>query len=138
MKRLLAAGRRHLAARPGVSRRRARPAAQPEFSLLEWYRVGWDAPALMDEVEALLCALAAPERTVAGDTLRLSYREAFVHHAGLDPFDAGAWRVARCAGRSRHEPAARRSRRTVTPASTSCWRRWSSHGLDPAPADVHL
>jgi len=30
---------------------------QPEFTLLEWYRVGWDEQQLMTEVEALLGAV---------------------------------------------------------------------------------
>lgn len=59
----------------------------PEFTLLEWYRVGWDAAALMDEVDAFLRALADDGRA-PGETLRLSYREAFLEHAGFDPFEA--------------------------------------------------
>lgn len=61
----------------------------PEFSLLEWYRVGWDAAALMGEVDALLRALAAG-RVELGATERLSYRAAFLAHAGFDPFTAPA------------------------------------------------
>ena len=57
----------------------------PEFSMLEWYRPGWDHRQLMDEVEALLRA-----GSVACDEPfeRLSYRAAFLLHAGLDPFRA--------------------------------------------------
>jgi lysyl-tRNA synthetase class 2 len=65
----------------------------PEFSLLEWYRVGWDAAGLMDEVDALLRALAAG-RNALGESLRLSYREAFLLHAGFDPFLASGADVA--------------------------------------------
>lgn len=65
----------------------------PEFSLLEWYRVGWDAPALMAEVDEFLRALAAG-RLPLGSTERLSYRDAFRRHAGLDPFTAGAAELA--------------------------------------------
>jgi elongation factor P--(R)-beta-lysine ligase len=37
---------------------------QPEFTLLEWYRVGWDEQRLMGEVEALIgAALTAAGRT---------------------------------------------------------------------------
>lgn len=61
----------------------------PEFTLLEWYRVGWDAAALMDEVDAFLRALADDGRE-PGEMLRLSYREAFLQHAGFDPFEAGS------------------------------------------------
>ncbi len=59
----------------------------PEFTMVEWYRVGFDHHALMDETMALLTqaldgrrALAAPEK--------LSFREAFERHAGLDPHRA--------------------------------------------------
>jgi lysyl-tRNA synthetase class 2 len=57
----------------------------PEFSLLEWYRPGWDHRRLMDEVAALMMALVPG---VQAPFPRLSYREAFQRHAGLDPFDA--------------------------------------------------
>lgn len=59
----------------------------PEFSMLEWYRPGFDHHALMDEVEALLHGLGVqPAQRFA----RLSYREAFIAHAGLDPALASA------------------------------------------------
>jgi elongation factor P--(R)-beta-lysine ligase len=88
MKRLLAAGAGDIwqlarVFRGAESGRRH----NPEFSLLEWYRVGWDAEALMGEVDALVRSLAHG-RLPLGDSERLSYREAFVRHAGLDPFDA--------------------------------------------------
>lgn len=65
----------------------------PEFSLLEWYRVGWDAARLMDEVDGFVRALAAGRRPL-GPTERLSYREAFGRHAGFDPFAVDAAGVA--------------------------------------------
>ncbi len=51
-----------------------------EFTLLEWYRTGWDHHRLMDEVEALLaaCGLARPLR-------RMSYAELFAAVCGGDP-----------------------------------------------------
>lgn len=52
----------------------------PEFSLLEWYRPGYDHHRLMDEVAALLQALG-----VVGPFARLTYAEAFQRHAGFDP-----------------------------------------------------
>lgn len=61
----------------------------PEFSLLEWYRVGWDAGRLMDEVEEFVRTLAHGCLPLRG-ALRLSYREAFQRHAGLDPFAVSA------------------------------------------------
>lgn len=57
----------------------------PEFTLLEWYRPGFDHWQLIDEVEALLHSLGvAPSARFE----RLSYREAFMRHAGVDPFSA--------------------------------------------------
>lgn len=51
-----------------------------EFTLLEWYRPGWDHHALMDEVDDLLAALvdAAPAR-------RVTYGGLFRDLAGVDP-----------------------------------------------------
>jgi len=54
----------------------------PEFSLLEWYRPGLDYGALMREVAELVCyALDRPELSVR----RISYRDLFRTHLGLDP-----------------------------------------------------
>lgn len=55
----------------------------PEFTLLEWYRPGWDHHRLMDEIDELLTVVLG---TSAGE--RLSYREGFRRHAGLDPYHA--------------------------------------------------
>lgn len=66
---------------------RVDPAARfhnPEFTLLEWYRVGLDHHALMDEVEALLEFTIGDALTV-NSAQRLTYREAFCQHARLDP-----------------------------------------------------
>ena len=58
---------------------------QPEFTILEWYRVGWDAKELMDEVELLLETLLENHYS-PGPSNRLSYREAYLKHLGIDPF----------------------------------------------------
>jgi lysyl-tRNA synthetase class 2 len=59
----------------------------PEFTMIEWYRVGLDDAALMDEVEALLGRLLTPVRRL--DTAeRLSYATALQRHAGVDAFDS--------------------------------------------------
>ena len=58
----------------------------PEFTLLEWYRLGFDHHALMDEVEALLTRLLGARLSAA--TERLSYREAFARALGVDPLAA--------------------------------------------------
>ena len=85
MKRLLSAGLGAIyqiahAFRDGESGRRH----APEFTILEWYRPGWDHVELMNEVEALVCDLIP---TVELGFDRLSYREVFQAHAALDPFD---------------------------------------------------
>lgn len=58
----------------------------PEFTLIEWYRVGLDHRALMDEVEALLVRLLGDRLAVPAE--RLSYGEAFRRVLGVDPFAA--------------------------------------------------
>lgn len=59
----------------------------PEFTMLEWYRIGWDHLDLIEETVALVqAALAMVGRTAA---LRsLTYRELFVQALALDPFEA--------------------------------------------------
>lgn len=54
----------------------------PEFTLLEWYQPGWTHVELMAEVEELLRALGVQSLSRFE---RLSYREAFLLHAGFDP-----------------------------------------------------
>jgi len=57
----------------------------PEFTLLEWYRPGFDHHRLMDEMDALMGTLLG-----TSPALRMSYREAFAGRLGVDPFDATA------------------------------------------------
>ncbi|PTU30832.1 EF-P lysine aminoacylase EpmA [Stenotrophobium rhamnosiphilum] len=55
-----------------------------EFTMLEWYQPGYDHHRLMGEVEELLHAVG-----VSGASFeRLTYRDAFLRYAGLDPFTA--------------------------------------------------
>jgi lysyl-tRNA synthetase class 2 len=56
----------------------------PEFTMLEWYRLGFDDAALMSEVDTLVRELLAPERAL-GPAERLTYAESIVRHAGVDP-----------------------------------------------------
>jgi elongation factor P--(R)-beta-lysine ligase len=96
MKKLLAAGEERIASFAHVFRNRERGALHsPEFTMLEWYRVGQDYTVLMDDCAALL-ALAA--RAAGTDMLRyrdrvcdpfapperLSVAEAFQRYAGVD------------------------------------------------------
>jgi elongation factor P--(R)-beta-lysine ligase len=59
----------------------------PEFTLLEWYRLGLDDAGLMDEVEMLVGQLLAPSRTLE-PAERLSYSAALQRHAGVDAFSS--------------------------------------------------
>lgn len=52
---------------------------QAEFTLLEWYRPGFDDERLIDEVGELMTLLGAPPIG------RITYREAFERYAGVDP-----------------------------------------------------
>jgi lysyl-tRNA synthetase class 2 len=88
MKRLLAAGSGSIyqickVFRDGEAGQRH----NPEFTLLEWYRVGFDHHRLMDETGELVMELLAPSLSLQPPE-RLTYREAFQRHAGLDPFTA--------------------------------------------------
>ncbi len=85
MKRLLAAGSGDIYQVCHVARAlESGRAHNPEFTLLEWYRLGFSLTQLMDEVELLVRELTAD----ALPAERLSYREAFVRELALDPFAA--------------------------------------------------
>jgi elongation factor P--(R)-beta-lysine ligase len=55
----------------------------PEFTMLEWYRPGLSLLQLIQEVSELVEALTGR----SGYEI-LSYRQAFLSHLGIDPFDA--------------------------------------------------
>ena len=57
----------------------------PEFTILEWYRPGFDHHELMDEMDELLGRVLA---TPAAE--RLTYSELFQRHLGLEPLGATA------------------------------------------------
>jgi elongation factor P--(R)-beta-lysine ligase len=59
----------------------------PEFTMIEWYRLGFDDAALMDEVETLIGELLAPMRRLEAAE-RLSYSAAMQRHAGVDAFSS--------------------------------------------------
>src|SRR3989344_2064431 len=56
----------------------------PEFTLLEWYRLGYDHHRLMAETGELVMQLLAPPMSLKPPE-RLTYGEAFQRHAGLNP-----------------------------------------------------
>lgn len=96
MKKLLAAGERRIAAFAHVWRNRERGVLHsPEFTMLEWYRVGEDYGVLMQDCVAFLRAAA---RAAGSDLLRfrdrvcdpfalperISVADAFGRYAGID------------------------------------------------------
>jgi lysyl-tRNA synthetase class 2 len=84
MKRLLAAGSGDIYQVCKVFRDAERGRwHNPEFTMIEWYRLGLDDAALMDEVEALLGRLLAPARRLEAAE-RISYAAALERHAGVD------------------------------------------------------
>ncbi|MGZ8195173.1 MAG: EF-P lysine aminoacylase EpmA [Methylosarcina sp.] len=56
----------------------------PEFTLLEWYRVGFDLSRLMDDCEALIQILFRDRRPLK-PTLRISYQDIFQRYTDLNP-----------------------------------------------------
>ncbi|GAC1303414.1 MAG: elongation factor P--(R)-beta-lysine ligase [Steroidobacteraceae bacterium] len=57
----------------------------PEFTLVEWYRRGFDEVALMGEVHDLAAQLLAPQRRLE-TSARTTYALAMREHAGVDAF----------------------------------------------------
>jgi elongation factor P--(R)-beta-lysine ligase len=100
MKRLLAAGSGDIYQICHVVRALERGRLHnAEFTLIEWYRVGFPLDALMSEVEALVRELLGRPRAFPAAE-RLSYREAFVHALALDPFTAPVAQLAEHARRA--------------------------------------
>jgi len=86
MKRLLCAGYGDIFQIARVFRRgEAGRRHNPEFSMLEWYRVGWDAEQLKLEVAELTQRLLAP-RYGSLPVQHLNYASALQQYAGLDVF----------------------------------------------------
>ncbi|MEO0443944.1 MAG: EF-P lysine aminoacylase EpmA [Pseudomonadota bacterium] len=85
LKRLLAAGSGDIYALGKVFRQGEQgPRHRPEFTMLEWYRLGWDEQLLIQEVILLL-------EQCAGMPLRVSsysYRELFLAYLSIDPHSA--------------------------------------------------
>ncbi len=52
----------------------------PEFTMLEWYRIGYDHHQLMDDVERLIAPLLS-----LGTFHRISYRDCFLRWLDIDP-----------------------------------------------------
>ncbi|MEX2962533.1 EF-P lysine aminoacylase EpmA [Microbulbifer sp. TYP-18] len=92
----------------------------PEFTMLEWYRCGWDDRRLMTEVGELLCSLLH-----ITDVHALSYRDLFARELGLDPHSASTAELCHCVQRevdADYEPASR----------DECLDLLLSHRLEPS------
>lgn len=99
MKRLLAAGSGSIYQICRVLRQGECGARHnPEFTLVEWYRLGADHHALMDEVQGLVAAVLSDTRTLA-EPERLTYRAAFERVTGLDPHRSSPAELRACAAR---------------------------------------
>lgn len=67
----------------------------PEFTMLEWYRVGYDYQQLMQEVDALLRTVLQPHLSLEVSQY-LSYRELFLQYADINPFSADIKALKSC------------------------------------------
>ena len=96
MKKLLAAGERRIASLGHVWRNRERSSRHhPEFTMLEWYRVGEPYTAVMDDCVRMIRMAAETIGATAlrnrgheadpfAEVERISVAEAFAQHAGVD------------------------------------------------------
>ncbi len=66
----------------------------PEFTLLEWYRPGWDESQLMEEIADLLASVGCAQNTGAQ---RVTYRDIFLATVNLDPHQASLAELAELA-----------------------------------------
>ncbi len=95
MKRLLAAGSGSIYQVAHVFRNNESGSRHnPEFTLLEWYRVGFSYQQLMDDIEALLKACCSPE--LLAPIRRITYQELFEEFASVDAFNADITELKDC------------------------------------------
>lgn len=96
MKRLLAAGSGDIYQVCKVFRDGERSRQHnPEFTMIEWYRLGFDLPRLMQEVDALLRRLLAQQDLAP--TEFVSYREILQRELGIDVRHASLATLVACA-----------------------------------------
>lgn len=64
----------------------------PEFTMLEWYKLGWNDKQLMDEVDELLQMILLTQPAE-----RMSYEQAFLEYVHLNPHVASVKELQQCA-----------------------------------------
>ncbi len=97
MKRLLAAGSGSIYQIAKVFRQgEVGSRHNPEFTLLEWYRDGWDHHQLMQEVEQLLTELLTPHVQL-GASCFMSYQQVFEKVMAINPHTAPMDDLCACA-----------------------------------------
>jgi len=75
----------------------------PEFTMLEWYRVGWDHQRLIEEVAELInAALALVERHARLE--RIAWRDLYRERLAIDPITASDGELQRALGDVRIDP----------------------------------
>jgi lysyl-tRNA synthetase class 2 len=93
MKRLLAAGMGDIYQLSHVFREaEVGPLHNPEFTMVEWYRLGFTFQQMMEETEAFI-HLFLKDLPIQ----RLSYKEAFLRYAGIDYATASCQELIACA-----------------------------------------
>ncbi len=68
----------------------------PEFTMIEWYRVGFDHHDLMQEMDELLQAVIKTK-----PALKLSYAEMFEKYLGINPHKASEKELIQCAQKNK-------------------------------------
>ncbi|MDX1499561.1 MAG: EF-P lysine aminoacylase EpmA [Woeseiaceae bacterium] len=98
MKRLLAAGYPDIFSIARVFRDAESGARHlPEFTLIEWYRLGHELDAIVADTVALVAA-CLEQPGLGAKLVRLDYADAFARYAGIDVFSAPADALADAAG----------------------------------------
>ncbi len=66
---------------------------QPEFTMIEWYRLDFELNAIANDTLALIAAVL-DDASLQANAIRLNYRDAFQQFAGCDPLTADAQDLA--------------------------------------------
>jgi elongation factor P--(R)-beta-lysine ligase len=69
----------------------------PEFTLVEWYRLGFDLQAIINDTVDFIRAVAADSRYPITQVKQLKYAELFAHYAGIDPLAESSETLSRYA-----------------------------------------